>query len=123
MTFFRKRTKFRSFAAICAAYAVILHAFFGGIVLGQNAAAATPFVICQGLGDSGGTNDHGEIPVKQFPCSQCCAVHAAGTLPLSAAEIVFAAEPGAPLLFLSLALPARSDERSPKLAQAPPATA
>lgn len=123
MTFFRKRTHFRSLAAIFAAYAVVLHAFFGGLVLSQHAnAAGSPFVICHGLGSGGAndTGDNGKTPVKQFPCSLCCAVHAAGTLPAVTVSAGFIFSRGAPLPFSRAAAPALASEHSPKLAQGPP---
>jgi hypothetical protein len=124
MTFFRKRTHFRSLAAIFAAYAVVLDAFIGGRGLShQDAAAGRPVVICHGLGDSGGandTNDNGKTPVKQFPCSLCCAVHAAGTLPASDVSIGIVFSRGVPLPLSPVAATIFASEHSPKSAQGPP---
>jgi hypothetical protein len=122
MTFFRKRTKFRSFAAICAAYAVILHAFFGGIVLSQNASAADfAFVICQGSGTAGdASHDNGQTPAKHLSCVLHCASHAAGTVPQALPEIVAQFAPSAAVPRPAAAEASRSDEHTPKLAQAPP---
>src|SRR6185312_3676530 len=82
MSFFRKGQG-RSMVALCAAYAVILHSFFGALVLAQNASAASsPFVICYGSGDAGKTTDNSGKPlIKHQPCLLCSAVHAPGTLP------------------------------------------
>jgi hypothetical protein len=122
MGFFRKQTKWRSFAAICAAYAVILHAFFGGIVLSQNATAAgVTFVICQGAGSGDTSRDGGQAPSKHLDCILHCATHAAGTvpeaLPETRAQFSLSA---APLIDAATEAP-RSHERTPRLAQAPPA--
>lgn len=119
MRFFRKRSGFRSLGAIVAAYAVILQAFFGGLVLSQHAGAATgPFVICYGLG--GGPDGNGTTPVKQIPCSLCCAVHAAGTLPPVTASIGFVFSHGVAVPFAPAAVLTAAVERSPKTAQGPP---
>jgi hypothetical protein len=122
MGFFRKQTKWRSFAAICAAYAVILHAFFGGIVLSQNAAAAGfNFVICQGTGSTGANHGGGQTPSKHLDCILHCATHAAGTVPeaLPETRAQFSLR-AAPLIEAATEAP-RSHERTPRLAQAPPA--
>lgn len=120
MNFFRKRTKLRSFAAICAAYAVILHAFFGGIVLSQNAAAGDfTFVICQSSGDT--SHDNGTVPAKHVACILHCAAHAAGTVPQALPEVLAEFPQNAAPLFAAANQIARSHERTPRLAQAPPA--
>jgi hypothetical protein len=124
MNFFRKRTKLRSFAAICAAYAVILHAFFGGIVLSQNAAAAgLTFVICQSAGSADTSHDGGQTPSRHLDCAVHCATHAAGTVPQALSEILAHFPQNAAPLIEAAAEAPRSHERTPRLAQAPPANA
>jgi hypothetical protein len=121
MGFFRKQTKWRSFAAICAAYAVILHAFFGGIVLSQNATAAgVTFVICQGAGSTG-ANHGGQTPSKHLDCILHCATHAAGTVPEAMPETRAQFSPSAAPLIEAATEAPHSHERTPRLAQAPPA--
>lgn len=122
MKFFRKRTKLRSFAAICAAYAVILHGFFGGIVLSQNAAAGGfTFVICQGAGSADTSHDGGQTPSRHLDCAVHCATHAAGTVPQLLSEVLAQSPQNAPPLVDAAAEAPRSHERTPRLAQAPPA--
>jgi hypothetical protein len=121
MQFFRRRAKFRSVAAMLAAYAVVLHAFFGGMVLSQNAAAATsPFVICQGSGAEKTNHDNGQAPVKHISCILLCASHAAGTVPQPLPEVAAEAAKGAALPLIAADGVTRAHERTPRLAQAPP---
>jgi hypothetical protein len=121
MNFFRQRTKFRSFAAICAAYAVVLHAFFGGIVLSQNASAAGfTFVICQGAGSTGTSHDGGPAPSRHLDCIVHCATHAAGTVPQTLPELLARSPQHAAPPIGAAAEAARAHERTPRLAQAPP---
>lgn len=125
MDFFRKRTRTRSWAAIVAAYAVVLHAFFGGLVVSQNAAAAAnvPLILCQGLGGAGDTGHiPAHAPAKNVSCILLCATHAAGTVPQALPEIDAAVSRGVTLPFLAAAEIARPHEHSPRLAQAPPAS-
>jgi hypothetical protein len=122
MKFLRKQTRFRSWSAMIAAYAVVLHAFFGGIVVSQNAAAAgSPFVICHGSGDAGDADQNkGQPPAKHIACALLCASHAAGTVPQALPEIVAQFVPNAALPFPAIAGFTRASERTPRLAQAPP---
>lgn len=120
MRIFRKRTKWRSVAAIVAAYAIVLHAFLGAIVLSQSATAAeSPFIICQAAGGDA-VHDSGQAPAKPLSCVLLCATHAAGTVPQLSPEIALSVTQSTPLVFLPAAVIVRSIERSPRLAQAPP---
>lgn len=108
---------------MAAAYAVVLHAFFGGLVLSQNVGAAdAAFAVCHGLGDAGAPAD-GKAPAKSLPCLLCCAVHAAGALPAASASIGIVFSRGAPLPFALAAIPAVARTFSPKLARGPPFSA
>lgn len=122
MEFFRKQTRFRSWPAMAAAYAIVLHAFFGGIVVSQNAAAAgSPFVICRGSGDTGRTDqNNGPVPAKHISCALFCASHAAGTVPQALPEVIAQFVPNAAPPFPASAGFTRASERTPRLAQAPP---
>jgi hypothetical protein len=108
--------------AICAAYAIILHSFFGALVLAQNAnAASNPFVICYGAGDTGsGTDNSGKPLIKHQPCLLCSAAHASGTLPdpIAIARIVLTN--GARLSHSAIDLPILAQDHSPRLSQGPP---
>lgn len=127
MKSFRRRTTFRSVAAIIAAYAIVLHAFLGALFLSQSATAATgPFVICQVSGAGAGGNvshDNGvddQAPVTPVSCFVYCASHVAGAVPPVLPEANIAAAQSSALPFVAAAEAARSSEHSPKLAQAPP---
>lgn len=124
MKSFRKRTTFRSVAAIIAAYAIVLHSFLGAIFLSQSATAATgPFVICQVAGSnaSHGNGVDGQAPVTPVSCFVYCASHVAGAEPPALPGISVAALQGVVLPFVPAAEFVRVAEHSPKLAQAPPA--
>lgn len=120
MRFLRKRTGLRSWVAVIAAYAIVLHAFFGGIVVSQNAAASNfAFVICHGAGGSGDA-DGDRTPAKHLSCILHCASHAAGTVPQVLPEIAAQFFPGETASLPRAAEIFRSFERTPRLAQAPP---
>lgn len=121
MSFFRKGQG-RSWVAMCAAYAVILHAFFGALVLAQNAGGASnPFVICFGGGDAGNTTDNSGKPlIKHQPCLLCSAAHAPGTLPDPAAIARIVLTNGARLSHTAIDPPILAEDHSPRLSQGPP---
>lgn len=107
---------------MCAAYAVILHAFFGALVLAQNAGGASnPFVICFGGGDAGNTTDNSGKPlIKHQPCLLCSAAHAPGTLPDPAAIARIVLTNGARLSHSAIDPPILAEDHSPRLSQGPP---
>jgi hypothetical protein len=127
MAFFRRRTNWRSVAAIFAAYALVLHAFLGAIFLSQSAAASSsitsPFVICQvsGASHDNGLND-GQAPVAPVSCFVYCASHVAGAVPPVLPDISVAVTEATALPLIAVAGIARAPEHSPKSAQAPPAS-
>ena len=122
MKFLRRRTTFRSVAAIIAAYAVVLHAFLGAIFLSQSATAATgPFVICQVSGSDASHNGaDGGTPVAPVSCFVYCASHVAGALPPVLPDANPADTQGAMLPIIAATEIVRAPEYSSKLAQAPP---
>lgn len=107
---------------MCAAYAIILHSFFGALVLAQNASgASSPFVICFGGGDAGNSTDKSGKPlIKHQPCLLCSAAHAPGTLPESAALVRIVLTNGALLSHSAIDLPILAEGHSPRLSQGPP---
>lgn len=123
MKILRRRTIFRSVAAIVAAYAIVLHAFLGAIFVSQSATAATgPFVICQ-VASGNTSHDNpadGQAPVTPVSCFVYCASHVANAVPPVLPNADLAVTQDAMLPFVAATEVVRAREYSPKLAQAPP---
>jgi len=123
MAFFRNQVCRHRWIALCAAYAVFFHAFFGGIALAKHA-GADPFVICYGAGDSASEDGtSGKLPIKHLPCSLCSAVHGTATVPVVSSSIDFVFADGRAMPFQPTALSASSNKDSPRLSQGPPSNA
>ena len=122
MAFFRKHVFRHRWIALCAAYAVFFHAFFGGIVLGKHV-GVDPFVICYGAGDSGGDGKPGTLPIKHLPCSLCSPVHGTATLTAFSNSIDFVFVGGTQMPILPIAISTSPYEDSPRLSQGPPPNA
>lgn len=113
----------RSWAALIAAYAVVLHSVFGGIVLAQQSALAhgSATVICYGNGGTGSVDD-GKASLRHVPCAVCAAVTMAPP-PDTVALPLPPCSQGEALSSASAVAPHLARHFSPKRSQAPPASA
>lgn len=112
----------RSWAALIAAYAIVLNSVLGGIVLAQQSALAhgSTVVICYGNGGTGGADD-GKASLRHIPCALCIS----GTMappPDTAALPLPVRTQGNALSAAADCAPHLARLFTPKLSQAPPAS-
>lgn len=119
-----KSRRVRSWAALIAAYSIVLHSVFGGIVQAQQSALAhgATTVICYGNGDPQNESGTGKGSLRHIPCALCAV---AGPVAPPPEEISLPL----PLLQSGIALLAAADHErnlqrlfSPRLSQGPPLT-
>lgn len=117
-----KSKSIRSWAALIAAYAIVLHSVLGGIAHGQQAAlfAGADAVICYG-NDVSANDQTGKVSLKHIPCALCVA--GSGVPPEAAALQLPRNENGAILSTAPVHAPRFSRLISPRLSQGPPQTA
>jgi hypothetical protein len=123
----RERTRARSWIALVAAYAFVLHAMLSGVALSQMAAAVAsdlPVVLCAGghaddATGSGGS-DQTDKAISCAACAICAFAGALATPPAGAHAARLPIVTGAALALPAQLAPVAARTAGPRLSQGPP---